>query len=269
MIQLWLSTSWWLNERSKKGKIMAPLSCSLSSRLAVSKQFSWIICQIFSLVEGPLRPCNSSLTSFQSLPIKNLQLYEYLLNTYQVQGTCARLRRYKKTSRQAQVEEYLQPQSCLVQDKPCTLPAGNGKESLGGGQSAEQAAGHEEHYRIQKWVVGKFLFFRPISRTELAYQQDSGAVCFCLLHKGEGSQTGGGRTHDKRRNACQRWQLLPTLVSSNFSELRQNTPRAQQVFTDGVSEPLLNISEKLWKGEKVLSRAEEHILPKFSKKVGF
>lgn len=77
MIQLWLSTSWRLNERSKKGKIMAPLSCSLSSGLAVHKQFSWIICQIFSLVEGPLRPCNSSLTSFQSLPIKNLQLSIY------------------------------------------------------------------------------------------------------------------------------------------------------------------------------------------------
>lgn len=265
MIQLWLSTSWRLNERSKKGKIMAPLSCSLSSGLAVHKQFSWIICQIFSLVEGPLRPCNSSLTSFQSLPIKNLQLYEYLLNTYQVQGTCDTKRRQDKHKWKSTCSR----SHAWSRTNLAPFPQETGRRVLAvvKAQNRLRVMKSTTEYRNGSW--GEFLFFRPISRTELSYQQGSGAICFCLLHKGEGSQPGGGRTRDKRRNACQRWRLLLTLVSSNFSELRQNTPRAQQVFTDGVSEPLLNISEKSWKGEKVLSRAEEHILPKFSKKVGF
>lgn len=174
MIQLWLSTSWWLNERSKKGKIMAPLSCSLSSGLAVSKQVSWIIFQIFSLVKGPLRPCNSSETNYlPAFKVYLLKICSYM-NIHWTLTRCKALVPGPGDTKECQ-DKHKWKSTC---SRSCAWSRTNfapllqetGRQVLVEVQNVLWVTKSTTEYRNALW--GKFLFFRPISRMELAYQLD-------------------------------------------------------------------------------------------------
>ena len=138
---------WVVKEKVKKRKqimtfILAPLPWDSSQQTGASR----IIFQIFSpsqrSPEAVQQQLNQFLISFQHLSFENPDLYEYLLNTYDLlsaEHVCQVLEIQRGIGTSLQMEKYLQRQVHLVWDKPCILAAGSRRTSLSRSQSTEGA----------------------------------------------------------------------------------------------------------------------------------
>ena len=122
--------------------ILAPLQWVSSQQTGASRIFFQIFSPSQRSPEAVQQQLNQFLISFQHLSSENPDLYEYLLNTYDLLGAehvCQVLEIQRGIGTSLQMEKYLQWQMHLVWDEPCILASGSRQTSLCRSQSAEGA----------------------------------------------------------------------------------------------------------------------------------